>query len=99
MCFEGNALKYEYERRNSRHCKYDQYGAYSTLSLAQSACNLDAKCRGVYDELCDDSNEFTLCPITDSIDSSSHGDCVYEKILVSNGEILFDHFISMSQDV
>ena len=80
LCFEGNAIEYEYERRNMIHCANDGYGRYSKLSLAKSDCDLDPKCRGVYDSNCDNSNTFYLCPVSVPLESTWRTSCVYEKI-------------------
>ena len=66
-------------RKNYKHCYSNKYGEYSTLSLAQSACDSDSNCRGVYDESCDNSGSFYLCLISAGLEASTGGSCVYEK--------------------
>jgi len=68
-----------YVRLDSKHCASSKYGAYFSLSTAQSACDSDPNCFGVYDYGCDDSNDFNLCPISESLSDSATGSCVYEK--------------------
>ena len=75
ICFWG----LPYEQQNSKHCAKNKYGEYSTLPLAQSACDSDSNCRGVYDEHCDNSAPFNLCLISAGLEASSTGSCVYEK--------------------
>ena len=66
-------------RLDSKHCASSKYGAYFSLSTAQSACDSDPNCFGVYDYGCDDSNTFNLCPISEGLSDSATGSCVYEK--------------------
>ena len=75
ICFKGIS----YERQNSNHCANTKYEEYSTLSIAQSACDSDSNCRGVYDGDCDNSGSFNLCLISAGLEASSSGSCVYEK--------------------
>ena len=70
-------------RQNSKHCEYNAYGYYSTLSLAQSACDLDSNCGGVYDSSCDNSGLFKLCPESASLEASTAGSCVYVKVFTA----------------
>ena len=66
-------------QQRSKHCINGVYVEYSTLSLAQSACNSDSNCRGVNDQYCDNSGSFNLCPISARLEASAYGSCVYEK--------------------
>ena len=69
-------------RKNYKHCYSNKYGEYSTLSLAQSACDSDSNCRGVYDEYCD-NEKFTLCPISAALEESTADSCVYDKVFTT----------------
>ena len=64
----------------SKHCGSGfSYGSYSTFSLAQSACDSDWKCGGVYDDDCYNSGTFTLCRISEDLEASIVDSCVYKK--------------------
>ena len=65
--------------QGDKNCGSNIYGEYSTLSLAQSACDFDSNCTGVYDESCDNSDSFNLCSISAGLEASTGGSCVYEK--------------------
>ena len=75
-------------RKNYKHCNsytgtiHGKYGNYSTLSLAQSACDSDSNCRGVYDDVCENTGPFHLCPISADLEESP-SNCVYEKVLTA----------------
>ena len=49
------------------------------MPLAQSACDSDSNCKGVYDEYCDNSAPFNLCLMSAGLEASIYGSCVYEK--------------------
>ena len=69
--------------QNSKHCESNAYGYFSTLSQAQSACDSDSNCGGVYDYSCDNSFSFELCPISASLEASKAGSCVYLKVFTA----------------
>ena len=72
-------------RQNSKYCANAYaYGDYSTLSLAQSACDSDSSCGGVYDYSCDNSGSFKLCHISEGhIEASTARSCVYVKVFTA----------------
>ena len=74
---EGNMGRYK--KVILKHCNTFKFGKYSTLALAQSACNADSTCRWVYDGSCDNINSFYLCPESKGLETSSSS-CVYDKI-------------------
>ena len=53
------------------------YGGYSSLQDAQSACDSDNNCWGVYDKLCDNQG-FSLCPWW-GYNSDPSSSCIYWK--------------------
>ena len=65
-----------YQKEN-KGCEYDEYGNYSSLENAKSACDSDSKCWGVYDKWGDD-RDFSLCPYGAKAYSSSFS-CTYFK--------------------
>ena len=72
-------------QQNDKHCASNEYGSYSTWSLARSACDSDSDCRGVYDEYCDNLDSFTLCHISAALEESpapTHS-CVYDKVFTT----------------
>ena len=54
------------------------YGGYSSLQDAQSACDSDNNCWGVYDEFCDNQG-FSLCPYWGHNSVPSANSCIYWK--------------------
>ena len=72
-----------YERQLKLHCALTKYGNYSSLAEAQSVCDVDYNCEWVYDEQCDDSGVFYLCPTYGSwtVPELEHSEssCVYRK--------------------
>ena len=76
-----------YEKHVQKHCDSSKYGDYNTLTLAQSACNSDKNCRGIYDSGCDNSGTFVLCPISNDLETTTitNISCVFEKIGKCNG--------------
>ena len=83
----------EYEKRHSTHCAPSDFGSYSSLSLAKSACNSNVRCKGVYDNLCDNYNSFSLCPLSSDFEIGETHSCVYEKLcLPGKQEIIKIYF-------
>ena len=66
-----------YPKKELAHCNPDQYGSYSTLASARTACASDSNCEAVYDENCDNSG-FTLCPVN-YVEQTSPISCLYMK--------------------
>ena len=66
----------DFVKVNSAHCQKSAYGRHDTLIEAKLACNEDIECLGVYDQKCDGSFSYRLCPISNlteySIDSCLH---------------------------
>ena len=73
------------------HCARTKYGNYSSLVEAQSVCDVDYNCEWVYDDLCDDSGVFYLCPAVSSWSDLELGDsessCVYRKGIFNIGVV------------
>ena len=73
------------------HCARTKYGNYSSLVEAQSVCDVDYNCEWVYDDLCDDSGVFYLCPAVSSWSDIELGDsessCVYRKGIFNIGVV------------
>ena len=62
-----------------KHCFDDKYGNFSTFEDAKSNCTAGSNCQGVYDDECDSSGSYYLCPLNVAlVDSSSS--CVYTKL-------------------
>lgn len=68
----------EYTKKASKHCSQDGYGSFSTFKGAESNCNADSNCQGVYDTNCDGLGPHYLCPLNAKLDSSNNS-CVYTK--------------------
>ena len=69
-----------YEKQPMTKCEITgRYGYPSNFLLAKQACDSDRRCRGVYDNLCDDEDAFRLCPWSGYMETSSSS-CVYEKM-------------------
>ena len=66
-----------YPKKELVQCKQEEYGSYSTLASARTACASDSNCEAVYDENCDNSL-FTLCPVNYAEDTSTVS-CLYMK--------------------
>ena len=56
----------DYQRMPTYCNERDQYGNFSHLASAESACTTDFRCRGVVDEKCDESGPFKPCPVSKS---------------------------------
>ena len=73
------------------HCARTKYGNYSSLVEAQLVCDVDYNCEWVYDDLCDDSGVFYLCPAISSWSDLELGDsessCVYRKGIFNIGVV------------
>ena len=68
---------------SNKHCFNDKYGSFSTESAAKTACTSDCNCKGVYDNSCDNSGTFYLCPISATYQTSSSS-CIHEKTTSGN---------------
>ena len=66
----------DYYQQVSMECKNDAYGTYSSVQEAKSACDSDKRCWWVFDEFCDNSPYFSLCPNGDYLDRSG---CIHFK--------------------
>ena len=66
-----------YPKKENVYCQGD-YGTYSTLASARTACASDSNCEAVYDEFCDNSN-FHLCPVNYNEVTSSASSCLFLK--------------------
>ena len=66
-------------RVNNKKCYNEVYGDYGTLSEAKTACNADTNCAAVYDQGCDGSHNYKLCPNGYSETTSTDGSCLYKK--------------------
>ena len=73
-----------YTKTSGRYCG-PHYGEYSSLELAQAACNSNSNCQGVVDFKCDESGTFSLCTKKAAFYSSSN-DCTYDK-----GKVIFKY--------
>ena len=74
-----SADAYIYTKKEKVYCS-DMYnvGDYGTFTEAKTACANDANCGAVYDDGCDDTDSFTLCPINYA-ESTSVSSCLYLK--------------------
>ena len=67
-----------FAKTGKRHCFDDKYGSYNTLEEAEFACANDEKCEKVYDQGCNNIDDFTLCP-WNSTEFVSSVSCIYTK--------------------
>ena len=70
-----------YVQKDWTHCDGHSYGAYLTLSFAQSACDSDSNCVAVYDKWCTKEGAFSLCPKSANLETQ---DCVDDRFCDAN---------------
>jgi len=67
----------DYTKLTNKHCWWEKYGIYSSISSAKTACSADPDCKGVYVNKCKEGNGVYLCS-TSTFSPSGHS-CVFEK--------------------
>ena len=75
--FYWTFLYLEDRRYDKKHCM-KRHGNFETLEKAMAACMSDTKCKGVFDEKCDNKGLFQLCTI-DALLLPSPDSCIYKK--------------------
>ena len=53
------------------------------LSMAQTECDKDPLCGGIYDQQCDNRGYFQFCPLLARLGLSTIGSCLYQKTGIS----------------
>jgi hypothetical protein len=80
----SNTTSTSFVKATNKHCAGSTIGSsYTSLSLAQSACEASSSCTGVYDASCN-GNPYLLCG-TSSFSVSSSQSCVYKKTVSKFG--------------
>ena len=68
----------DYTKLLDKHCQSDDYGEYSTVDQAKTACDSDSNCIGVYDADCNGKPQIALCPKGSDFEESQVS-CIYQK--------------------
>ena len=68
-----------YTKLLDKHCASVDYGSYSTVDQAKTACNSDSHCIAVYDYACNGESPISLCPTGKEFEDSPHDSCIYQK--------------------
>merc|ERR1712136_511834 len=73
----------KFEKIEDKYCSY-HYETFSDITSAKERCRRDSRCKGIYDQGCDEStNDVYLCMVGHGYEGSSSS-CIYEKKAITS---------------
>merc|ERR1712126_774713 len=81
----GNCMEdVQFEKIDGKRCAY-VYETFSDITSAEERCRRDSRCKGIYDNGCDEStNDVNLCMVGHDYEGSSTS-CIYDKNEITSG--------------
>ena len=70
----------DFQKIEGKSCDYGYYETLNNITSAKERCRRDSRCKGVWDNGCDEStDDVYLCMVEYEYDDSIWGDCIYDK--------------------